>query len=79
MQPEAISKEDAVRLAVAELGVAPAPVLARLIEQRFGVKIEPKFLPVYKASLRGRDHLEQSRRARAVSAEKAPDAPLLAG
>jgi hypothetical protein len=65
-------KEDAVRLVLAELGDAPAAGVAAFAERRYGVRIEPKFVPIFKASLRARQMLEEARaRARAALAEPA--------
>jgi hypothetical protein len=63
------SKEEAVRLAPAELGDAPSSEVVAFIEQRYGVRIDPKFLPVFKATLRAREQREEARaRAKALTA-----------
>jgi hypothetical protein len=43
-----------VRLAVQELGDVSTQELSVFIEATHGVKIEPKFIPVFKATLRAR-------------------------
>jgi predicted SprT family Zn-dependent metalloprotease len=53
---------DAFRLAVAELGEAPAPKLSSFIERRFGIRIEPKFIPIFRASLLDLESLGRSKR-----------------
>jgi hypothetical protein len=73
---EVCSKEEAVRLALAELGDAPAPEVAAFVEQNYGVKIDPRFLPVFKATFRARQQLEEARaRAKALTAEHAKAIP----
>ena len=80
MSKDALSKEELVRLALAQLGDVPAPTLAAFIEREHGVKIDTKFLPFFKASLRGKEHLEQSRaKARAASGGQLAPAPTQAG
>jgi hypothetical protein len=76
MGQEAITKEEAVRLALAELGEASSAELAAFIERRYGMRIDPKFLPLYKASVRDKERLEQSRaRARAAVVSQPEDRP----
>jgi predicted SprT family Zn-dependent metalloprotease len=41
-----------VRYALAELGDVSANALCAFVEQKHGVRIEPRFIPVYKASIR---------------------------
>jgi predicted SprT family Zn-dependent metalloprotease len=43
-----------VRLALQELGDVPARELSAFIEKKRGVKIDPKFIPVFRATLRDR-------------------------
>jgi hypothetical protein len=70
------SKEEAVRLALAEIGDAAAPEVAAFVEQKYGVKIDPRFLPVFKATFRAREQLEEARaRAKALTAEHVKAAP----
>jgi hypothetical protein len=58
-----VSKEEAVRLVLAELGDASAAEVVALVERRFGLKVAPAFIPVYKASLRAEQWLVESRAA----------------
>ncbi len=64
MGQAAVTKEEAVRLALAEVGDVSAEDLSVFIQRRFGLRIEPKFVPVFKASIRAREQLEAARRAR---------------
>jgi hypothetical protein len=56
-----MTKVDMMREAVKELGDAPAEALAGYIENKHGVKINPKFVPILKASVRERELLEAFR------------------
>lgn len=62
-----MEKLDMVHHAVRELGNVPAPELSSFIEKCHGVRIEPRFLPIYLASLRDLQRLESSRQARAAT------------
>jgi hypothetical protein len=50
-----MDKVEAVRLALAELCDVPAAELVAFVERAYGVRIEARFLPVVKASIRGKD------------------------
>jgi hypothetical protein len=65
-----LSKEVAVRLALAQLGDVSAADLASFMEQQYGVKIDPKFVPVFKASIRDKEQMERARQARSTAAEQ---------
>jgi hypothetical protein len=57
-----------------ELGEVPAQELSAFIHKKFGVIIEAKFIPLFKASLRDRSLLENLRQQRrAASPPPAPD------
>lgn len=56
-----MDKLELVQIALRELGDVSAQELSAFIEQKHGVKIEPKFIPVYKASLRDKLRLEAAR------------------
>jgi predicted SprT family Zn-dependent metalloprotease len=53
-----MKKLDLFRQAVAEIGDAPAEKLSTFIRHRFGVTIEPRYIPIFRASLQdtGRIH-----------------------
>src|SRR5438552_987892 len=69
MEPQNLTKEEALRLAQQELGDVPPADLAAFIDKRFGVKIDPRFIPVLKAMMVDKEHLAEARaRARAVAA-----------
>ena len=76
MEQETISKEEAVRLALGKLGDRPSAHLAAFIEQRYGIRIDPKFIPIYKASVRDKERLKEARaRARAEVVSQSADKP----
>jgi hypothetical protein len=54
-----------LREALRELGHAPDGELIDFIARRFGVRVEPRFLPIWRASLRG---AEVQKRLRGVPA-----------
>lgn len=58
-----MNKEELVRIALQELGNASAQELSAFIERCHGVLIEPKFIPIFKASIRAQVHLEEARQA----------------
>jgi hypothetical protein len=66
----------AFRLAVAEMGDSSAEQLASFIEQKYGVRIEPKFIPCFRASLLDLERLTRLREvARATAAGPPPEGP----
>ena len=72
----AVSMEEAVRLALAELGDVTNADLAAYVGRRFGLKVEPRFVPVLKAALLVRQQREHFRaRARGLAAEPQAVAP----
>jgi hypothetical protein len=58
-----VDKLEMMKLALKELGEAPERELAAFIERQFGIKVDAKFIPIWKASLRGQQALELSRNA----------------
>jgi hypothetical protein len=69
-----ISRLAAVRLALAELGDVPNEELAAFVERRFGVKMPAAYVPIARASLRGLEQLEESRKmARELLASVPPE------
>src|SRR3954468_8904922 len=59
-----------------ELGDVSAHDLCAFIERRYGVRIDPRFLPVYRACIRVREQEERAR-ARAAASGQLPDSPPL--
>jgi hypothetical protein len=52
-----MNRMEMVRQALLELGNAPSQELSSFIEQKYGVKIEPKYIPLFKASIRDLENL----------------------
>lgn len=47
-----MTKLEMVQSAWLALGEAPADALAAFVRDKYGVTIDPKFIPIFKASLR---------------------------
>ena len=60
---KSMTKLEMVQQAMAVKGEATSEEIAAFIEQWHGVKIEAKFIPVYKATLKDKQLLEEKRRA----------------
>ena len=58
-----MDKLELVQTALRELGDVSAQELSAFIETKHGVKIEPKFTPIFKASISGKLRLEAARQA----------------
>jgi hypothetical protein len=58
-----MDKMQAFRQAVAELGDAPPEELSWLIERRYGVRIEPRYIPLFRATVKDLDELTRLREA----------------
>ncbi len=52
---------EAFRLALAEIGDVSAAELATHIQKKYGVIIEPRFVPVYKAAIRDMERTSKLR------------------
>jgi hypothetical protein len=64
-----------VQQAMAVKGEATSEEIVAFIEQWHGVRIEPKFIPIYRASIKDKQLLEEKRRAaQALIAEAAEQA-----
>jgi hypothetical protein len=62
-----MEKMDAFREAMAEMRDGTAEELSCFIEKRYGVEIEPRFFPVFRASLQEREKMERLRQARTAA------------
>jgi hypothetical protein len=65
------NKVEMVRQAMLELGEASSHELAAFIEQRHGVRIETRIMPILKASVRGQEVLERARQAARAATQTA--------
>lgn len=54
---------DAVRQALLELGDVSAEQLAAHVEQRHGLRTEPRYIPLFLATIKDRDRLLRLRQA----------------
>ena len=73
MPSGSLSKEEVVHRAIAQLGAVPDEELAAFVGREYGVRVEPRFVPVFRASLQAKQVLEQARaRAREAVTNKAP-------
>jgi hypothetical protein len=59
-----------VQQAMVVKGEAPAEEIAAFIEKWHGVKIEPKFIPINKASIRDKRMLDEKRRKTMANAHE---------
>ncbi len=67
-----MTKLEMVQQALAVKGEITSEEIAEFIERWHGIQIEPKFIPLYKASLRDQSMLEEKRQAAQVlAAQKA--------
>jgi hypothetical protein len=67
-----VEKLELMQIALRELGDVSAQELSSFIEQKHGVKIEAKFIPLYKASLRDKLRLEAGRQTARAAVDQAP-------
>lgn len=71
-----MDKLEIVQIALRELGDVSAQELSSFIEMKHGVRIEPRYIPIFKASIRDKERLEVARQAaRAAVAQSPPPCP----
>lgn len=58
-----MDKLEMVQVALRELGDVKAEEIASFVAEKFQTKIEPKFIPLYKASIREKARSEAVRQA----------------
>jgi hypothetical protein len=58
-----ITPMEAFTLVAAEVGNAPSEQVAALIEERFGVRVNPKYIPLYRAMQRQAQAQAEARQA----------------
>ena len=59
---------EAVRLALAELGNVKSEELAAFVKDRYGLTVQPRFVPVIKATLRDKERMAEAQQKRAAEA-----------
>ena len=67
-----------VRVALAEVGDLPADEMAAFAQTRFGVKLNPRIVPVLKAILQDRERMAAARAVR-EAATRAAEASQITG
>jgi hypothetical protein len=67
-EANSMDRLEIVRAALAEVGDVSPVELAAFAEQRFGVALDPKIVPLLKATLRDRERIAAERQARAIQA-----------
>lgn len=72
MAKETIHIEEATRRVLQEHGNLPAPELAAMVGRQYGLKLDPRFVPFIKASLRDRARAEARRAAVQASGDATP-------
>lgn len=58
-----MSRTELFRLAVAEIGDAPAAQLSSFIQEKYGVRIDARYIPVLRATLQDLERLTRLRQA----------------
>lgn len=66
-----MSKVEALRRALMERGDGTSEELAGFIEQQYGVRVDPRIVPVLKATLRDKELLASRRRTPPATPEAA--------
>jgi len=64
-----------VEAAMRELGDVSAQELSTFIAKQHGIKIDPIFIPIFKASIRDKLRLDAARHAARATLEQAQSAP----
>lgn len=65
-----MDKLELVQVALRELGDVSAQELSSFIERKHCTKIDPRFIPIFKASIQDGERLEAARRAARAAAER---------
>lgn len=58
-----MSQMEVFRLAIAEIGDASAAELSSFIQEKYGVRIDPRYVPVFRATLQDQDRMTRFRQA----------------
>jgi ribosomal protein L12E/L44/L45/RPP1/RPP2 len=66
-----MDKLELVQTALRQLGDVSAQQLSAFIEKQHGVKIEPRFIPIFRASIREKERLEAIRQAARAAVARA--------
>jgi hypothetical protein len=77
VRPVSMSPVEAVEQAIALMGTATAEDLTDFMRERFGVRVQPRFVPILREMLKDRERRAQALRTRAsleADAANIPDA-----
>ena len=58
-----MSRMEIFRRAIAENGDAPAAELSSFIQSKYGVTIDPRFIPIFRASMQDLERMTRLRQA----------------
>lgn len=58
-----MSQIEAFRLAIAQIGDAPSADLSSFIQDKYGVRIDPRFVPVIRATLQDKEKMARFRQS----------------
>ena len=59
---ESMTRMEMVKDALAEIAEASSEEISAFVEKKYGVTIEPAFVPIFRATLKDKERTEQSRR-----------------
>ena len=65
-----MEKLEMVQIALRELGDVQAEAITAFVDEKFQTRIEPRFIPLFKASIRERARAEALRQAARAAAEQ---------
>ena len=57
-----MTKLEMVKDALAQIGDVSAQEISEFVEKKHGVKIEPAYVPIIRATLKDKERMEQTRR-----------------
>lgn len=58
-----MNRTELFRLALAEIGDAPADEMSSFIQEKYGVRIDPRFIPVLRATLQDKERMARFRQS----------------
>ena len=67
-----MDKLEMVQVALRELGDVKSEEITAFVEERFKARIEPKFIPLYKASIQAKARSEAVRQAARATVAQTP-------
>ena len=58
-----MNRTELFRLALAEIGDAPSAELSSFIQDKYGVRIDPRYIPVLRATLQDKERMARFRQS----------------